>query len=245
VISDVDGRIGRIGRIESILGHRFADRGLCEQAITHRSFAFETTPPRADNERLEMLGDALVGFAVAESLFALYPDADEGTLTRQRAGLVSQDSLAAVMEETGLSGLLLVGRAESRAVPASIAASALEALVAAVLIDAGIDAARSVVTRLLGGREESDCSHQDPKGQLQQRIQRVFRRHPDYAVTRREGPDHAPTFQASVTVAGLFLAAGQGGSHREATRVAAASALVALANTSDDELLARAPAART
>lgn len=207
--------------LEVALGHVFHDPALLRRALTHRSHG------ASNNERLEFLGDSVLNLSVARML---YDDegASEGQLSYWRAGLVREQTLAEIAREIGLGRMLLLGEGEQRsggARRASILADALEAVIGAVYVDAGFDAARELVVRLWASRvAELDrrASAKDAKTRLQELLQGRRIALPSYAVTETSGPAHDPRFAVRCDVAGLGLStAGEGGSRRAAEQQAA------------------------
>jgi ribonuclease-3 len=204
------------------LGHRFGDPALLEAALTHRSAG------RVNYERLEFLGDSVLNFAIALSLFRAFPDAPEGDLSRYRAALVSSPSLAAVAAELGLGDQLRLGSGELKSGGFrrdSILADSLEALFGAVYLDAGLDAARAVIERLLGPRMQELPSAEtlkDPKTRLQEVLQARGLPLPRYALEQTGGEPHEQWFLVSCEAAGLGVSAtGRGSSRRRAEQDAA------------------------
>lgn len=219
-------------RIEGRLGHRFSNAAHLIQALTHRSFAHEQSRSVVgDNERLEFLGDSILGAAAAEILFAMFPRAAEGELTRRRAELVCERSLARIAEELGFAEALRLGRGEERSggrKKPRLLASALEASVGAVFLDAGFAAAHAVAHRVLEPAiVDSTPGSSDFKSRLQEKLQGERRGMPRYEVTGFDGPEHARTFHVAVTLEGLSLAEGSGKSKLEAEQAAARTALEA------------------
>ncbi len=202
-----------------------------EQALTHPSYANERRNA-PDNQRLEFLGDAVLGFCTSENLFARYPTADEGTLTRVRAELVNADALAGWARQVGVSEALLLGRgADSSGLRDStnVLADAVEALIAASFLDAGLDAARAACARIVESRLASlePGGARDPKSELQERAQASGHDAPVYEVVDSGGPPHDRWFLVRVLVKGEPLGQGRGQSKRLAERAAAAEALEA------------------
>jgi ribonuclease-3 len=217
--------------LEAKLGHTFRDRAILERALTHSSRAREQAGG-ADNEGLEFLGDALLGFLVAESLFASHPDMDEGGLSKLKAYLVSRPSLAATARDLGLDRVVQVGKSAAKAALQandSILADAFEAVLAAVHLDAGESAARQVLERVLGGRlralDQDEVERRDPKTAFQEALQAAGRPTPSYRVGKTEGPAHRPVFHVDLVVEGEVLARGRGGTKKEAEQHAAERAL--------------------
>jgi ribonuclease-3 len=212
--------------LEHTLKHRFRDRALLEQALTHSSLAFEKSvqgtqeekpasvrdeKPTLDNEKLEFLGDAVLGLLVAQSLYESFPDLEEGDLTRMRAALVSRRHLANVAELLHLGDYLRLGRGEERnggRRKAVLLANSFEAVLAALYLDAGIDIARSFVQRIVieptaqrlyKGLERGD-SMGDHKSALQEMLQAKGAAPPEYEVKAESGPDHRKRFLVEVVI---------------------------------------------
>lgn len=222
-----------LARVEALLGHRFRDRSLLAEALSHASFANERAnlAPR-DNERLEFLGDALVGAVVAARLHARHPDAREGELTRRRAELVRTEALADFARELDLGSALRLGKGELRQggrTKQRLLASAFEACIGAVLVDGGADVAFRVVGRLFDGRvEDASEDQRDPKSRLQELTQAHRRLTPTYAVLSEEGPDHDRAFEVGVSLEGSLVATGRGRSKLAAEQAAADAAVPAV-----------------
>lgn len=229
--------------LESALQHRFTDRELLEQALTHRSLAHEqgsSEPQGEDNERMEFLGDAVVGLAAAECLYRRYPELKEGELTRLRGALVSRRHLGQVGKQLNLGKHLRLGRGEERCggrTKAVLLANAMEAVLGAVYLDAGMDAARRVAERVVidpwaGALHEqlrTGAAIGDFKSALQEVIQARKQGQPDYLITAETGPDHHKQFFVEVRSEGRLLASGTGRSRKLAEQDAARLALDALA----------------
>ena len=210
-------------------GHRFADPDLLRRALTHRSAG------SANNERFEFLGDALVSLLIAEALHARCPRADEGMLTRARAQLVRESSLAAIARELDLGEHLVLGPGEMKSGGhrrESILADALEALVAAVYLDAGFERCREVVLpwfESLLARLEIGRIEKDPKTRLQEWLQARQHALPEYALVSTEGEEHDKTFRVSCRIEELSVETeGSGPSRRQAEQDAASTALALL-----------------
>jgi ribonuclease-3 len=225
----------RRSRLEEGLGYRFAREEILRIALTHCSAAATTSG--GHNETLEFLGDAVVGLVVSDLLFASWPDADEGLLSRRRAALVNAQSLARQAIELDLGTCLLLGRGEEKTrgrEKTSILAGAFEAVVGAVYRDGGYGAAYDVVARAFRdeiGRpldEEADEELTDYKTRLQERMQREYRRTPHYALLSTSGPDHAKAFESRVELNGRTLGTGRGASKKLAEQSAARAALETL-----------------
>jgi ribonuclease-3 len=207
------------------LGHDFREPGLLGRAMAHRSWCAET-PGHPSNERLEFLGDAVLGLVVTDHVFRSYPDLPEGELAKVRASVVSAAALADVAAELELGEALLLGKGEDasggREKP-SILADALEAVIGAVYLDAGWEAAAELVLGLLGGRIAAAAAGpggQDYKTRLQELSARCFEEVPSYLVVD-EGPDHAKRFFATVVLGGRTRGRGEGRSKKQAEQAAA------------------------
>ncbi|HEY3500434.1 MAG TPA: ribonuclease III [Polyangiaceae bacterium] len=214
-------------RIASLAGLPLDSPGLL-QALTHPSLANELGVPH--NQRLEFLGDAVLGLCASEELYRLLPDADEGTLTRQRAQLVNAQALAAWAREAGLPSLLRLGRGALAAGlhgSTNVLADAVEALIAAAYLEVGLDAARRLSDDIVrhGLRQSGAPGGRDPKSELQERLQALGHPAPSYELIETSGPAHERRFR--VKVIGRFgaLGEGEGRSKRTAEQAAAASAL--------------------
>ncbi len=224
------------------VGYTFADRELLRHALTHRSWVAENTG-RTSNERLEFLGDAVLGAVVAETIFGTYSDLPEGELAKIRAEVVSGASLGEIATEVGLGDGLYLGKGErltGGAEKPSILADALEALIGAVFVEAGWDRARELILGLVGSKISNAAvapGLEDHKTTLQELLTRRVGMPPTYEVTE-EGPDHAKRFIAVVSSDGSIIGTGDGTSKKEAEQQAAKQALGRLgaatdANTTD------------
>lgn len=211
---------------EAILGHVFQRPALLREALTHRSAAHGRG--HGSNERLEFIGDRVLGLTMAEWLAERYPEEQEGELGRRLAYLVSQPVLAAVAETAGLASALSVSPGEARAGVtrrATVLADALEAALGALYLDGGLDAARRFVRRAWNDAMTTQVEPpKDAKTALQEWAQKRGKDLPCYAVTDRSGPPHAPEFTVTVTV-GDVAASGRAGSKRAAEQFAAESLL--------------------
>lgn len=215
--------------LQAALGHQFADESLLVAALTHRSFRNERPKlaPR-DNERLEFLGDAVLGMATADMLMRAFPTAREGELTRRRAEVVCEAGLAQVAVDLQLGTALRLGRGEERSggrEKPRLLASALEAVIGAVAMDVGIPAALPVVEALLSSRVLEASATRDAKSRFQEQIQALHGTTPRYRLLESLGPDHAREFRVAVEVAGEIWSEGVGRSKAEAEHAAATSAL--------------------
>ena len=215
--------------LEEKLGYTFRDPSLLENALTHSSCANESKGRLQSNERLEFLGDSILGMVVAEHLYRNHPDLPEGELTRTRAALVCEDSLVEVARDLGLGEYLKLGKGEEagggRTRP-SIRADAVEAVLAAVYLDGGIGSARKIIQRYILSREiEGLNAQRDYKTALQELVQRESGQVLKYQLTGSEGPDHDKRFFVEVDLNGQPAGAGQGRSKKEAEQMAAKAAM--------------------
>lgn len=218
--------------LERKLGYRFRSGALLAEALRHSSYANEHRGAESvSNERLEFLGDSVLGFVTAEYLFARHPDSPEGELTRIRALLVCEDSLHEVAQRLELGRYLKLGNGEEscggRTRP-SILADATEAVFAAVYLDGGIGAASALIHRVLLDTEREDAAEEkrrDYKTLLQELVQRTPSQQLAYRLTGESGPDHDKTFFFEVLLNGSVVGRGAGHSKKEAEQMAARDAL--------------------
>ena len=226
-------------KLEGTLGVKFKNQEILKEALTHRSYLNEHPAwPLPNNERLEYLGDAVLELAVTEHLFARYPDFQEGRMTTLRAALVNREMLAEVAKEIDLQKFVLMSKGEakdSKKAKDIILSNAFEAVMGAVYLDCGYEAARNVTERyVLPHLEEilAKGSDRDPKSVLQEIIQEKFKVTPTYDVIRESGPDHEKKFEVGVYFGGKLFAQGTGSSKQEAENRAARNALVKLEHES-------------
>src|SRR5882672_5559100 len=219
--------------LERTLGYRFRDPGLLEHALTHTSKANEDVSGGVfDNESLEFLGDAVLGFAIADLLFRMFPSQDEGWKSKVKASLVSTSSLARLAERLNLGEHLLLGRGEEKTGgrrKQALLADGYEALIAAIYLDGGVEQATTFIQRqfadLINEAREPDSVMRDFKSALQERVQSNGQPPPEYLVVGEIGPDHHKTFHVEVRVRGQAVAEGSGRSKKEAEQEAARLAL--------------------
>lgn len=219
--------------LESRLGLDFDDPALLSRALTHRSYINEhPNAPREDNERLEYLGDAVIDFLVAEYLFRQFPRKDEGELTSLRAALVRSETLAQFARSLDIGPYLLLGQGESDnggRERAPILCAAFEAVVGAIYLDQGLEAAATLVTHLIGPalkQIQASSLHKDAKSEFQVWAQARTNITPHYRMVASEGPDHAKTFTVQVLVGDDVWGEGRGRSKQAAAQAAAAEALI-------------------
>lgn len=217
------------------IGYRFRDRGLLEHALTHKSRAAEDASGGvADNESLEFLGDAVLGLVVADALFHQYPDYDEGQKSKVKAAVVSTQSLARHAEQLRLGEHLILGRGEEKTggrFKQALLADGYEALIAAIYLDGGLEAAETFLRRELKDALDEGSAQtfvRDYKSALQERLQALGRPLPEYRVSGEAGPDHRKTFSVEVVVNGEVLGTATGRAKKEAEQEAARLALTKL-----------------
>jgi ribonuclease-3 len=221
---------------QKILGYSFRKPDLLREALTHKSYlnelrASEKDRPAQDNERLEFLGDAVLDLAVSESLIALYPLSAEGDLSKMKARIVSEVTLARVAKRLGVGEYLLLGRGEERTrgrEKPSLLGDALEAVIAAVYLDGGYEAARTMLLKIFEDEIHRLDQHRDEldyKTELQESCQREFDVLPTYRVLSESGPDHQKIFEVKLTIKEELFGIGRGRSKKEAEQQAAKQAL--------------------
>jgi ribonuclease III len=214
--------------LDDALGVRFTDAPLREAALTHRSYAFENGLT-VTNERLEFLGDSVLGLIVTDMAYLTYPEMPEGQLAKLRAAIVNMTALADVARSLRIGDLVLLGRGEEQSGgrdKSSILADALEAVFGAVYLDLGLATARGLIERLFRPRMEAWVrgeGDRDHKTLLQELASQALRAIPEYRVAER-GPDHEKEFTATAVVAGEELGTGTGRSKKEAEQQAAREA---------------------
>ena len=225
--------IHQLDKLQERLGYSFRDISLLESALTHSSYANENKRSgAASNERLEFLGDSVLGMTVASLIYDSEPELPEGRMTRLRAELVCEKSLAALAVKFGLGECMLLGRGEEkgggRSRP-SILADAFEAVLAAMYIDGGFEPVRKTITEHLApGTDWREPENTDHKTALQEFIQEKPGQTVSYHITGENGPDHMKLFTVEVRRNGSFIAEGEGKSKKEAEQSAAKAALAVL-----------------
>lgn len=231
-----------VGQLEARLGVRFADRALAVAALTHKSFVNEHRGEGlTDNERLEFLGDAVIDLAVSHRLMARFPAAREGDLSKMRASVVDETGLSEMARAIELGALLRLGRGEELTGgrrKASLLADAMEAVIAALFLGAGLDPVLTLVDRFLDPafqRAVSGTLDRDFKTQLQELAQSRFRATPRYRVVAEHGPDHSKTFEVELELRGEALGRGRGRSKKDSEQAAAKLALDELARRLEAE----------
>jgi len=224
-----------IDALQASLAYRFANKMLLEEALTHSSYVNERKPgDSTHNERLEFLGDAVLSLVMSEYLASRLPDCSEGALSKLKAGLVSESSLARVARRLKLGGYLRLGRGEERSKGRekdSLLSDAVEAVIAAVHLDGGYDASRAATLLLFEDELRSMTSQgtqpgaDDFKTQLQEWCQKRYETLPRYEIVQQSGPDHDKMFEVVVSVKDEVAGRGVGRSKKEAEQSAARQAL--------------------
>jgi len=221
----------RAAAAERILGHRFSDPGLLRTALTHPSYAAENVDAET-YDRLEFLGDAVLGFIVADQVYREFSHASEGMLTRRKHHAVSRDALASAAEQIGLADLVLLGagaHASGERQRASVLENTVEALIAALYLDGGLAVARGFVLRILQQRLQGHAAGApDVKGALQEWSQSSAKTLPAYRIVSAEGPPHHRRFTAEVLIGDTVQGTGEGPTKQAAEKAAAAAALLAV-----------------
>ena len=216
--------------LETAIGYRFHDIQLLQNALTHSSYANERWHNSLlSNERLEFLGDSVLGMLVAEYLYRNFPDRPEGELTRMRADMVCEQTLAAAANKIGIGEHLLLGHGEERfggRSRNSILADAMESIIAACFLDGGIQAALKVVQQFILVEVPVTKLHNvDYKTKLQELVQQKKNQVLSYALVGESGPDHNKQFEVEVSLNGTVVGKGTGSSKKRAEQMAASSAI--------------------
>lgn len=217
-----------VDAVEPITGIRFENVGLLRRALTHASA--KGVAEGSDYERLEFLGDRVLGLVVAQMVFEANARAPEGELSLRLNALVNAETLAEITEELGLSELISTGnelRPQAGRKLVNLRADVMEALIAAIYLEAGLEAARAFIRRHWDGRSKApSAARRDPKTELQEWAHQVAKAVPAYTIDSRDGPDHDPVFSVSVRIEGIEPGKGSGRSKREAEQAAAMNILL-------------------
>ena len=211
-----------MSELEKRLGYTFRNGALLRRALTHPSVG------KKDNQRLEFLGDAVLQYLMSDKLYREYPEEREGALTHLRALLVCEAALSQVADRLGIGEALIMDPGEERTggrKKPSVLCDAMEAVLAAVYMDGGMEAARGVMERCWPSPEDVRRPTQDSKSALQELLQRNGGDPPEYRITGQSGPPHDPRFEATVFYGGVSLAVGTGGTKKHAEQEAAVRAL--------------------
>ena len=211
-----------LDQVMKALGYTFRDEALLRRALTHPSVG------KNDNQRLEFLGDAVLQYLMSDALYRAHPDEREGALTHRRQLMVCEAALSPIAKKLGLGEALVMDRGEEltggREKP-SVLCDTMEAVLAAVYLDGGMEAARGVVERCWPAEDEVERPLQDAKGALQEALQKDGGESPVYEITGQSGPPHAPVFRAAVFWQGKRLAEGEGKTKKAAEQAAALAAM--------------------
>lgn len=215
---------------EELLGYKFSDYNILKKSLTHAS---QANTRLESNERLEFLGDAVLGLVICQELFEKFPDYLEGDLTKIKSMLVSRKTCAKIASDLGLDACLNVGKGitSSRSMTGSIAACALESVIGAVYVDGGFDAARNVILRLfepLIKQADAEQHQENFKSVLQQYSQQKMSAIPVYELLDEKGPDHDKCFESAVVINGHRYRSAWGNNKKEAEQLAAYNALLEL-----------------
>jgi len=216
--------------IQQDIFYTFKNRELLERALTHKSYSNENIV-FAHNERMEFLGDAVLNLIVSEYLMKTCPDSTEGDLTRLRSVIVSESTLAEVGRRIGLGKYLLLGKGEELTggrTKRSLLANSIEALIAAIYLDSGADAAELFIIHFFGEilKKTCDCRiTRDYKTELQELCQERHKHLPEYQIVSETGPDHQKQFEVELSIRNIIYGRGEGGSKKEAEQCAANAAL--------------------
>lgn len=224
--------ISRLSRLEKVLGHTFSDLQILKRALSHKSYANEMRLGQDEhNERLEFLGDAVLELAISDLLFERFPDSREGQMSKLRASLVNETSLATLARTVNLGDYLFLGKGEAMGdgrEKNSLISDAFEAVIGAVYLDAGSPAVFAILKKIFLPEIEratrEDISR-DYKTKLQEEVQNRFRVAPDYRLISESGPDHDKTFEVHLFVRDEFWSQGMGKSKKQAEQSAAEKAL--------------------
>ena len=211
-----------LDQVMKALGYTFRDEALLRRALTHPSVG------KDDNQRLEFLGDAVLQYLMSDALYRAHPTEREGALTHRRQLMVCEAALSPIAKKLGLGEALAMDRGEEltggRDKP-SVLCDTMEAVLAAVYLDGGMEAARGVVERCWPAEDEVERPLQDAKGALQEALQKDGGESPTYEITGQSGPPHAPVFTAAVFWQGKMLAEGEGKTKKAAEQAAALNAI--------------------
>ncbi len=218
-----------LGKLEEAIGYHYKDKTLLQRALSHASYANESRHNALHSyERLEFLGDSILGFVAAEYLYQTFPDKLEGELTKIRADLVCEKNLAAVARELGLGDYLLLGHGEAQGGGrnrSGILCDVVESLIAAAYLDSGFEAAKGLVFRLILPKLSWVLNTHDYKTELQELVQRKKDQVISYELLRESGPDHQKEFTVQVLINGEAAGQGTGSSKKRAEQAAAAQAI--------------------
>lgn len=231
-------RRNALRQFEKVLGVRFKNDGLLNLALCHRSFTNENPDQKENNERLEFLGDSVLGLVVASYLYHVLYDRPEGDLAKIKSFVVSEEILSSVAKGLGVDQVLMMGKGEENSggrTKKALLADALEAIFGALYLDAGFPEVQRLILQLLVPEINAvleDRHKKDYKTLLQEYVQKHFKCYPRYLLVDKTGPDHDKTFYMEVQVNGTTLGSGAGKNKKEAEQEAAGEAFRAITNTS-------------
>ena len=217
-------------QLEQLLDYRFKNPSLLCEAVAHSS---QTDNRLTSNERLEFLGDSILAVVICQTLFARFPDYLEGDLTKIKSRLVSRKTCAELANQLGLTDFIQVGKgmARTRAMGGSITAGTLEAIIAAIYLDGGLEAAADFILKMFGpliDKADADEHQENFKSFLQQYVQRAFNLTPDYELLDEKGPDHNKCFETAVVIEERRFPSAWGMTKKDAEQKAAYNALIEL-----------------
>jgi len=237
-ISDTNNIQLTLEEYEKFIGYRFKDREILSKALTHKSYSNENQNKGIkNNERLEFLGDAVLGFVITDLLVKKFPNTSEGVLSKYRSDMVNEKRLAEIAKSINLGPQILLGKGESESCgydKDSILSSALEALLAAIFLDGGYEASHLIVTQLFStvfNQIGTEAFSRDYKTKIQQYTQEHFKSKPVYKVFSESGPDHDKVFEVELIIENNIVETGQGNSKKQAEQDAAKKLLEKLAKT--------------
>ncbi|MBW2636859.1 MAG: ribonuclease III [Deltaproteobacteria bacterium] len=235
-------RIGRLNDLESLLDYRFEDLQLLDTALTHRSYSNEIRDPElSDNERLEFLGDSVIALGISDILIAKFPMLKEGDLSKLRASVVNEYSLALVAATFLLGNYLFLGKGEeasSGRTKASILADAFEAVIGALFLDGGYERVFPLIKNIfepLLARGIAESDHRDYKSILKEFCQKEYKNIPHYEHTGKQGPDHDTLFEVRISIGEKMAATGSGRNKKMAEQDAARKALEKLIDKAENK----------
>jgi ribonuclease-3 len=224
-------RYRQLGKLQELIRVKFKNKSLLNRALTHRSYLNEADHEVKDNERLEYLGDSVLGLIVNEYLFRHYEDYQEGGLAKIKSAVVSEDTLSKVARALNLGSFILMGKGEEQSGGRernSILSNTLEAVIGSVYLDSGLKEARNFVLSLIKNdieRIDNMTYLRDPKTTLQEYVQKKYKERPDYVIVEEQGPDHRKHFVVNLKIKGRNIALGEGSSKRKAEMNAATEVL--------------------
>lgn len=227
----MEGKMSKLDELQKVIGYKFTCVELLQQALTHSSYANEKHKKQSDNERLEFLGDAVLELVSSEFLFQKYPKRPEGELTKTRASIVCEQTLALCTEEISLGKYLYLGKGEDQTggrKRKSILSDALEAVIGAIYLDGGFEAAKAFVHRFILVDIEHKQLFHDSKTILQELVQGTYKEELRYVLLEESGPDHDKQFTVEARMGERVIGQGLGHTKKDAEQAAAYQALIKL-----------------